>query len=177
MKRIIKDYFTFSRKERIAVAMLLVLLAIFVAFPYFYKGAPPSPAVNKALEEYLARTQNKLSTDSTTNRDAALDAGDVITRKEHPIEQFPFDPNVATREEWRRLGVREKTINTILHYVEKGGRFRKPEDIRKIWGIRKEDADRLQPLVRFAEKPAERTSIKDHAATPVVQEKKMIPSM
>jgi competence ComEA-like helix-hairpin-helix protein len=36
-------------------------------------------------------------------------------------------------------------VQTILNYRNKGGKFRKPEDIRKIWGLQKEEAERILP--------------------------------
>ena len=44
-----------------------------------------------------------------------------------------FDPNKLGEEEWKDLGLRPKTAQTIVRYVSKGGTFRKPEDLRKIW--------------------------------------------
>ena len=62
---------------------------------------------------------------------------------------FYFDPNTLEIRGWMRLGVSEKTATTILKYVSKGGKFRNPEDIRKIWSLRKNDADRIIPFVRI----------------------------
>lgn len=62
---------------------------------------------------------------------------------------FPFDPNSATIEEWKKLGIREKTALTIQKYISKGGHFYKPEDLKKIWGIREADAVRLIPYVQI----------------------------
>lgn len=67
-------------------------------------------------------------------------------------ELFFFDPNTLDEDGWKRLGIRDKTIGTIKNYIAKGGRFRKAEDIRKIWGLAKEDAERIIPFVRL---PAE----------------------
>ena len=44
-------------------------------------------------------------------------------------ELFYFDPNTASAADWRRLGIKDKTIHTILNYLTKGGKFYKPEDI------------------------------------------------
>ena len=69
-------------------------------------------------------------------------------------ELFYFDPNSISVDEWKRLGVREKTANTIHNYVSKGGRFYKPEDIAKIWGLHEDEVKRLLPYVRIEGKPA-----------------------
>jgi len=61
------------------------------------------------------------------------------------IHYFKFDPNELDAAGWKQLGIRDRTIQTILNYRSKGGRFRKPEDLRKIWGMLPADADRLIP--------------------------------
>ena len=62
---------------------------------------------------------------------------------------YYFDPNTLDQAGWKRLGLREKTINTITHYLEKGGRFRKPEDLLKVYGIHNEEYALLKPYVRI----------------------------
>ena len=62
-------------------------------------------------------------------------------------EVFYFDPNTAIHSDWKRLGLRDKTIQTIQNYLSKGGKFYKPEDIGKIWGFAPSDAKRLIPYV------------------------------
>jgi competence ComEA-like helix-hairpin-helix protein len=60
-----------------------------------------------------------------------------------------FDPNKLDEEEWKDLGVRPKTAQTIVRYVSKGGTFRKPEDLRKIWGMEETLCRKLIPFVKF----------------------------
>ena len=62
---------------------------------------------------------------------------------------FYFDPNVLPFEGWKKLGIREKTIGTIQNYLHKGGHFSKPEDLKKIYGIRADEYKRLEPYIRI----------------------------
>ena len=50
-------------------------------------------------------------------------------------ELFLFDPNLLPSEGWKRLGLNDHTIKTIVNYRNKGGRFYKAEDLKKIWGL------------------------------------------
>jgi DNA uptake protein ComE-like DNA-binding protein len=70
-----------------------------------------------------------------------------------PAALFPFDPNQLPADGWQRLGIPEKVIRTILNYLGKGGRFRKPEDLGRIYGMREKDVERLLPYVRIPERP------------------------
>ncbi|HFA49809.1 MAG TPA: hypothetical protein ENJ95_12440, partial [Bacteroidetes bacterium] len=58
-----------------------------------------------------------------------------------------FDPNTATKEELIRLGILPRTANTLLNYRSKGGRFFKKEDLKKVYGFRKEDYNRLEEWI------------------------------
>ena len=42
-----------------------------------------------------------------------------------------------------------------MNFLSKGGQFRTPDDLSKIYGIRKEDFERLRPYVRLKEKQKE----------------------
>ena len=62
---------------------------------------------------------------------------------------FYFDPNTITVPEWKRLGLREKTIKTIENYRSKGGHFYKPEDLQRIYGLRNDEYERLKPYIKI----------------------------
>ena len=69
---------------------------------------------------------------------------------EKQAELFNFDPNSASEEELLRLGIPEKAVQTMLKYREKGGKFRSAEDLKKLYSLRVEDAERLAPFVQIA---------------------------
>jgi len=69
-------------------------------------------------------------------------------------ELFHFDPNTILPSDWRRLGLRDKTIQTITNFLNKGGHFYKPEDLQKIYGLHKDEYERLMPYVRIEAKTA-----------------------
>ncbi len=62
---------------------------------------------------------------------------------------FYFDPNTTTGPEWKRLGLRDKTIKTIENYRNKGGRFYKPEDLQRIYGFHDDEYERLKPYIKI----------------------------
>jgi competence protein ComEA len=168
MKRILKDYFTFSKKERIAVMVLLVLMSGFIAAPYLYEPATEMPVMSKELAEFVSGSDSSNEKNTTTNPAADLTAG-----KKNEVVLFSFDPNTIDAGAWKRLGINERTATTILNYRNKGGRFRSPEDIRKIWGLRKEDAERLLPYIVIAGSkppvlPAQQTSVPPPIQKPAI---------
>ncbi len=67
------------------------------------------------------------------------------------IEAHPFDPNTASESELTDMGMRPKLAQTIIHYREKGGKFRTAEDLRKIYGMHEDELQALLPFARITE--------------------------
>ena len=153
MNRIIREYFTFSKKERVAVIILLSLIGGFIALPYLFLSTKTvNPVADKELITQLAKLQQNRPKEITNNKEGELLQTYQSSIDTPPLkfELFPFDPNTIDPTVWKRLGLSDKTIHTILNYRNKGGKFRSAEDIRKIWGLRKEEADRIIPYAKVA---------------------------
>jgi DNA uptake protein ComE-like DNA-binding protein len=63
---------------------------------------------------------------------------------------FPFDPNTVTEEELGRLGFSNKLTHTLLNYRSKGGKFRIPSDLKKLYGMHEEQYQQLEPYIKIA---------------------------
>lgn len=170
MKRILKDYFTFSKKERTAVIILLLFMIAFIAMPWLYWANPAPPLLNKALVDFMAKS-NDTSAKAGAENDSFSDRKEVNVKGPGVHELFVFDPNTISAEGWKRLGLKDRTIQTILNYRSKGGSFRQPGDLRKIWGLPEEDAVRLVPYVRIENRlinayPPSKNSVKINTNNP-----------
>ncbi len=69
-------------------------------------------------------------------------------------ELFYFDPNTIATDEWKKLGLKEKTIHTIQNFLSKGGHFYKPDDLKKIYGLYPDEFERLFPYIQIENKNA-----------------------
>ena len=149
----IKDYFYHTATERKGMAVLGFCTVFFMlvpyAFPYFIKD---KNKIDIAAMNIEAAKIRKSQRPVTSEDDAAEIEKDFSSYK-----PFPFNPNTATQKDFAQLGLSEKVANTILHYREKGGKFYKPEDFKKIWGLKEADFIRLKDYinletVRYAKK-------------------------
>src|SRR5690606_26013840 len=66
------------------------------------------------------------------------------------VEYFMFDPNGLAVVDWKRLGLSDRQIRMIKNYEAKGGRFRKKEDLKKIYAISDADYARLSACIAIA---------------------------
>jgi competence protein ComEA len=152
MWRLLNDYFSFTKKERhgiiYIVSITIALIFLPLLFPYFSKeeNIDTSKFEKEIAQLQIDSTSKKtyLKSRNEYENDFANFEKDASVKKGEP---FYFDPNTASVNDWIRLGVREKTANTIQKYISKGGKFYKPEDLKKIWGLSETDANRLIPYV------------------------------
>lgn len=156
-----REYFTFTKKERTGIIVLLLLIAIISALPWSFNDVHKNN--NTSLDEYERKLANALTTpgyiDSSRGKRYKEEDGGIYfePKKVTTGSLFNFDPNTLDAAGWKKLGIRDKTIHTIQNYLAKGGRFRKPADVSTIYGMRKEDFERLEPYMQIAEtvKPAQ----------------------
>ena len=134
-KEFLGDYFTFTRKERIGLlVIILIILGIWI-FPKVSRSPRPETIARDtswitAAKQLMTRTK-----DSNNQSDDLDDLANNRPLNEPSNESkgqlFYFDPNVLPLEGWKKLGIREKTITTIQSYLHKGGHFSKPRDLKK----------------------------------------------
>lgn len=159
-QQFLKDYFNFTKKERTGNLWLILVLIILLIIPNLYSFFIKTESFDhEKFKEEIARLKIDSSGKiSPKNFDNEYYNDYSLTGKKHEIlkaELFLFDPNTATLNDWKRLGIKEKTALTIQKYISKGGKFYKPEDIKKIWGIHPAEAERLLPYVRVKNIPKE----------------------
>jgi competence ComEA-like helix-hairpin-helix protein len=180
-KYFLNDYFIFSKGQRRAVIILGFCILLAIVFPYGYTW-------------YIEKNEENVDT-FFIHEIAALKVADSLhafdknygpnsTRVSYtrqPGESvklmplFFFDPNTASAEEWKQLGIRDKTIETIIKYRGKGGKFRKAQDLEKIYGLRPFEIERLKPYVNIAEtKISAKNSDENYASKPVFSRDKQI---
>lgn len=156
-KRVVKDYLTFSRRERNGLLILIAIGVLIYFLPEIFK--PKQPALNKDdFAKDIVRLRVSIDTASGYNKYRNHDEGNDYFQPKHyndysnnvKGELFAFDPNTIDAAGWKRLGLRDKTISTIRKFTSKGFKFRKPEDIKRVYGLKPDEADRLIPFIHIA---------------------------
>ena len=155
-----KAYNSFSRKERQGILFLLLLTGICVVMPSLW-------------ERYVSRSAETDTTDSTllaevaAFHDALLNGTKVFSGDADSgvhFRRFTFDPNTIDAAEWEALGLEKKVISTIQRYLAKGGRFRRKEDLQKVYGLAPRLCDELMPYVRIAGQQYKADTFRHYAA-------------
>ncbi len=139
----LSEYFKLTQKEQrgvlVLICVLLLLILSNIILPIFY----PKHAISYQLKDY----------------DIVLDSIEhSLTYQEFDPPQeikdrklFPFNPNTLVKSGWIKLGLSEKQIQTIINYRNKGGKFYKKSDIRKLYSLSEKEANELIPYVDLPE--------------------------
>ena len=174
-KEFATDYLSFTRRDRIGILFLLTLIVTIFLLPKVISSngnTTPSNAdtawivTMKKLEQKENNNERQYSTYNDEKK-----AGYEYDRPAKKYtnktkgELFYFDPNSLSAAEWQRLGLRDKTISTIQNYLSKGGKFRSPEDLQRIYGLFPNEFERISPFIKI-EKKGETNNFKDFTVKP-----------
>lgn len=154
MQNPLKGFFYFTRGERRGILVLVTGILLVFLFGYFHsyrRGQQPLSEEEMrqqaiAVAEYgdfIAAVQEK-------QKKREKDFSRYPLKRAIPVSLFPFNPNTADSAAFHRLGLPEWMARNILHYRGKGGRFRKAEDFRKVYGLTEEQYRALMPYIRIA---------------------------
>ena len=154
IQRWVRDYFGFSRSQVNAFLILLPLMMLVVFAPAVWKNyvlpRPYDDAGDRAMLDSLVGVW-----------EAGLEKDEVGDTDSVASSIFRFDPNTATVEQWRALGLSAASSTRIAHYREKGGKFKVKADLLKIYGIDSAFYHRVFAYIALPEKKTEAEGKKD----------------
>lgn len=161
MKQFLKDYFTFNKGDRNGILVLLFLILALLFILSIMNALVPTKKVDfvtfdNILKE-LEAVDKKNASISDTHKSTVYSSNSSIFNTDNlnskpKAELFAFNPNTLSTENWKELGLSPKQIATITHYQEKGGKFFKKEDLKKIYGISESLYLQLEPFIQLPEK-------------------------
>jgi len=144
------DFFALTENERKGFLVLLLLIGLMALAPSGYRMF-----LKKDIGELMVDI-SFLDNDPAEDRvyaanEAFLEKTDAVTTPKRTL--FPFNPNNLPVDKWRALGFSDRQIRVIKNYESKGGRFRKKEDVAKIYSVSARDFERIEPYLRFDAPP------------------------
>ncbi len=137
-----RDYMYFSKSDRRSIIALAFLAVVCVA----------TLLIMNAYEADGKEESNAgvAQADSTT-----LDT-DSVGHPDRTYTMAEFDPNTVDSATLVSFGIKSRTARTFIRYRNAGAVFRTPEDIRRVYSLTEEEADRLLPYIRIGEKYAQK---------------------
>jgi len=143
-----KDFFSFTKQERQGILILLALIAGICIGKFAFSKKEPISEENNIAQEQVIDYQKE-------------DAIKYLPNNEITIVLKPFDPNSADHSTFVSLGLKPYIAQNIIKYRNKGGKFKTPDDLAKIYGLTNDDFKKLKPYIRIKQEnqPAQKQQI------------------
>lgn len=138
--RLFGRFLSYSRAEKRGLVFLLLLILLLLALPEVIGLFLPQPVLRLSI-------QSQRATDSI---DVKTSVHQSAANENHALHEF--DPNQVSPETLMSFGVPQPVARRMKNYRDKGGRFRKPEDLLRIWGMDTFLYEKLKPFMRMPEK-------------------------
>lgn len=167
MKNHFLEYLSYGKSERVAIIAVILLIVFVLLLPALYSRLHKPVQVydssfNKEIAEFLKNEETYANVDAGgfdfTNPDK-----EIVKRK---ITPFQFDPNSLDIDGWKKLGFTEKQAAGIIKYKDKGGRFRKKEDLKKLYVVNEEIYKLLEPFIGINETREEQSQKTEAGSKP-----------
>jgi competence protein ComEA len=132
-RKIVAELLGFDRRERRGTYVLAVMLIVLL------------------LVRVLAFRPEKELLDDDITADPQYATQSVAKADSNATVLFTFDPNTVSPGDLLSLGLSERQATTLINYRSSGARFRRPDDLKKVYGIDSVTASRLIPWIVIAE--------------------------
>lgn len=144
MRKWINSYFNFTKAEFNGICTLFVVITLCLALPRMYTWLRPDAPTKAEMQEIQA-----LNLEVTIKNPVAENNTYKAKSASPKIKLHPFDPNTLDQQGWQDFGLSPKQAGAIIKYRQKGGRFRKAEDLQKMYTIRPDIYQQLKPYVQI----------------------------
>ena len=154
-----KDFFYFSKGQRIGIIVLLVLIVLVVMLNQFFPFSETSePVMDEEFRTEVRDFKRKLVSIDSINKQK----WDEKYRQLYPSDSqkykanetyvlFNFDPNKVDSSTFVRLGIQPFIASNILKFRNKGGTFKTKESFSKVYGLKPEKYRELEPYIQIEE--------------------------
>lgn len=159
MKKWLNNYFGFTKREYNALLALFGLIVVTMLTPYAYDFFFVREEVTTNFERKAIQELNLITIKEQYKNDFRRKRNEIPTK----ASLFKFDPNHIDIEGWQKLGFSVKQAQSILNYRNKGGKFYKVDDLKKMYAISSKMFERLQPYVEIG------ASVPQHREKPEVK--------
>ena len=135
-----KDFFSFTKKERQGIFVLIALIGgICIGKFFLSKEKPVSDEKNTIVENITEKQENRAEYPVDTS----------LSSHQPNYIMKAFDPNFTDSATFVSLGLKPYIAKNIIRYRNKGGKFRNPDDFAKIYGLSSDEFKRLKPYIQI----------------------------
>ncbi len=152
-----QDFFDISKKQAKGALTTIAICFFLILFPIVYKRfilplfpLPAEVVDEKALDSLAAELNRQEPERETYSNQSKPEA----FKTKVAINLRPFNPNTASVQDFETLGVPNFIAKRIDNYRNKGGKFKKKEDLLRIYDFPSDVYKQLEPFIILPENQA-----------------------
>ncbi len=133
-KEVIRDYFTFTKNERVGLMVLIALIVLLIiANQIIFYFEKPSEVDIEQFQQFLMKQD------------------EVVAPKSNPQKLFVFNPNEIDSLALDSLAVPLRVKMNLLKYRQSGGVLNSKEDFQKIYGMNDSIYNKIETYIFIEE--------------------------
>ena len=144
-----KDFLYYTKTERQGIIVLVVLILGVYAAPKLFSFFKHAEDTDCKENEKFDKEYNDFISVLRETKPHQQSGPSFQSSPQREIKLAIFDPNTADSTTLLSLGLPSRMVKNILHYRNKQGKFRYPEDFRKIYGLTEEQYRTLYPYIQI----------------------------
>ena len=154
MRKWLRNYFDLTKGEFNGLMVLVLLIFAVSCLPNNWLWpVAVDPGMERVAEAHFRQLIEKQQQQAPAYAAAKKPYATTISAK-NQVSLHRFDPNTTDLAGWQELGFSAKQAQSILKYRFKGGQFRKPEDLQKMYVVSPEAYQKLRPYIAIATLPS-----------------------
>ncbi|MBN2523519.1 MAG: helix-hairpin-helix domain-containing protein [Bacteroidales bacterium] len=130
--KLIKEYFSFTKSEIRGLMIILVIIIVLIGIRFIERKN--ASGFNIVYTTFSYKSDKKEEA-NTKMKLCGKECNSALTCSKGELYEANFDPNTATYDVMLSKGFAMDIVVQIMNYRAKGGRFNKPCDLLKIYGI------------------------------------------
>ncbi|MEP7196554.1 MAG: helix-hairpin-helix domain-containing protein [Saprospiraceae bacterium] len=135
-----------SKKERLGVLILCIILLLCTIVPYLFNKS--KLVVHESSVQGTSNSKQVKDTISFMQHDVRSSKGEKI-KTSSLISFSKFDPNSLNAQQAKQLGIPKKTFAILEKFRNKGFKFKKAEDLKKVYGLSEQLYLKLLPFIEI----------------------------
>jgi DNA uptake protein ComE-like DNA-binding protein len=138
------NFFHFNKQERNGVFVLCVIIVVLfgirLLMPLLQNDSNSVQFITIAPSDLkqVNNSETELTPDNVTKVSSEIKISN---------ERFVFNPNTVSEEDAQKLGMSKKLSSTLINFRNKGGKFFKPEDLKKLYSLPSELYEQLESYI------------------------------
>jgi len=145
----LKKFFSFSRKERNGIIVLISIIIVLIIIPEIYPYIKKDNIVEyQGMKDEIIAFMDNL--EDKPKKYKTIKSEKKYNKKTKPkFIGFNFNPNTLDSTGWIKLGFSPAQVRSILNYRNKANGFKSKNDLKKVYVISDSKFERLVPFINI----------------------------